>query len=111
MAAFAAGGTDYVTKPIRAREVIARIVTHTHAAREQAQARNALDAFGHATLVVRLAAGRLVDVAAGQALDVPLIWHAWDIQTPLTRTLSDAVIATARKWLLQDGQSKPDVTL
>ncbi|WP_332859012.1 LysR family transcriptional regulator ArgP [Janthinobacterium svalbardensis] len=49
-----------------------------------------------------LAAGRLVDVAAGQALDVPLTWHAWDIQTPLTRTLSDAVIATARKWLLQD---------
>ena len=49
-----------------------------------------------------LAAGRLVDVAAGQALDVPLTWHAWDIQTPLTRTRSDAVIATARKWLLQD---------
>ena len=48
-----------------------------------------------------LAAGKLVDVAAGEALDVPLTWHAWDIQTPLTRTLSDAVIATARKWLLQ----------
>jgi DNA-binding response OmpR family regulator/DNA-binding CsgD family transcriptional regulator len=60
VAAFAAGGTDYVTKPIRAREVIARIHAHTLAAREQAQARNALDAFGHATLVVRLLDGRLV---------------------------------------------------
>jgi DNA-binding response OmpR family regulator/DNA-binding CsgD family transcriptional regulator len=60
VAAFAAGGTDYVAKPIRAREVIARITAHTLAAREQAQARNALDAFGHATLVVRLLDGRLV---------------------------------------------------
>jgi DNA-binding response OmpR family regulator/DNA-binding CsgD family transcriptional regulator len=60
VAAFAAGGCDYVTKPIRAREVIARITAHTLAAREQQQARNALDAFGHATLVVRRADGRLV---------------------------------------------------
>ncbi|MEX8519444.1 MAG: response regulator [Leptothrix sp. (in: b-proteobacteria)] len=60
VAAFAAGGTDYVTKPIRVREVIARVATHLHAAREQRQARNALDAFGHATLVVHLQDGRLV---------------------------------------------------
>ncbi|PXW92865.1 LuxR family two component transcriptional regulator [Sphaerotilus hippei] len=60
VAAFAAGGTDYVTKPIRAREVLARIAAHLHAARQQRQARNALDAFGHATLVVRLPDGRLV---------------------------------------------------
>ncbi|MFM2059730.1 MAG: hypothetical protein RLY71_4115 [Pseudomonadota bacterium] len=60
VAAFAAGGTDYVTKPIRAREVIARIATHLNAARQQRQARNALDAFGHATLVVRLQDGRLI---------------------------------------------------
>jgi CheY-like chemotaxis protein/DNA-binding CsgD family transcriptional regulator len=60
VAAFAAGGTDYVTKPIRAREVLARIATHLHSARAQRQARNALDAFGHATLVVRLPDGKLV---------------------------------------------------
>ena len=60
IAAFAAGGCDYVTKPIRAREVIARIVAHTRTAREQRQARQALDAFGHATLVIRLHDGRLV---------------------------------------------------
>jgi len=60
VAAFAAGGTDYVTKPIRAREVIARITAHSLAAREQQQARNALDAFGHATLMVRMHDGRIV---------------------------------------------------
>ena len=60
VAAFSAGGCDYVTKPIRVPEVLARIAAHTHSAREQRQARNALDAFGHATLVVRLLDGRLL---------------------------------------------------
>jgi CheY-like chemotaxis protein/DNA-binding CsgD family transcriptional regulator len=60
LAAFAAGGTDYVNKPIRVREVLARIATHLHSARAQRQARNALDAFGHATLVVQVPDGRLV---------------------------------------------------
>lgn len=45
---------------------------------------------------------RLVDLTPGDGLDVALIWHAWDIQTPLTRRLSEQVIATARKWLRQD---------
>jgi len=60
VAAFAAGGIDYVTKPIKPKEVLARIAAHMHNARLQRQARNALDAFGHATLVVRLSDGRLV---------------------------------------------------
>ena len=60
VAAFAAGGTDYVTKPIKPREVLARIAAHLQAARTQRQARNALDAFGHATLVVRERDGRRV---------------------------------------------------
>jgi DNA-binding CsgD family transcriptional regulator/CheY-like chemotaxis protein len=60
LAAFAAGGCDYVTKPIRVREVLARVATHLHSARIQRQARQALDAFGHATLVVRLPDGRVV---------------------------------------------------
>ncbi len=47
-----------------------------------------------------LAAGTLVDVTPGDGLDVALIWHAWDIQTPLTRRLSERIIETARKWLL-----------
>ncbi|MEO8298123.1 MAG: response regulator transcription factor [Burkholderiales bacterium] len=59
VAAFAAGGNDYVTKPIRPREALARIAAHLRTARAQRQARNALDAFGHATLAVRLQDGRL----------------------------------------------------
>ncbi|MFT3817585.1 MAG: response regulator [Rubrivivax sp.] len=58
--AFAAGGIDYVTKPIKPREVLARVAAHLQAARTQRQARNALDAFGHATLVVRERDGRRV---------------------------------------------------
>ena len=48
----------------------------------------------------QLKAGTLVDLAPGHVLDVPLTWHIWDIQTPFTRTLSDNIVATARKWLL-----------
>lgn len=60
VAAFAAGGTDYVTKPIRPPEVLARLATHVRAARQMHQARSALDAFGHATLAVRPGDRRIV---------------------------------------------------
>jgi DNA-binding CsgD family transcriptional regulator len=53
VAAFAAGSADYVTKPIRPPEVLARIVAHTRAAREIKQARGALDVMGQATLAIR----------------------------------------------------------
>jgi len=86
VAAFGAGGVDYVTKPLQPREVLARMAVHLHAARLQRQARNALDAFGHATLVVRAGDGRLLWQTAlarsllrdyfgseGSAAPVPLI--------------------------------------
>ncbi len=86
VAAFGAGGVDYVTKPLQPREVLARMAVHTQAARLQRQARNALDAFGHATLVVRASDGRLLWQTAlarcllrdyfgseGSAAPVPLI--------------------------------------
>ena len=60
IAAFAAGGADYVTKPIRPPEVLARIAAHMQNARQMKQARTALDAFGQATVAVRAADGRLV---------------------------------------------------
>jgi DNA-binding NarL/FixJ family response regulator len=56
--AFGAGVVDYVTKPVRTRELIARIESHLRNARAQGQARRALDAFGHATMVVRARDGR-----------------------------------------------------
>ncbi len=56
--AFGAGVVDFVPKPVRTSELIARIESHLRAARSQRQARSALDAFGHATLVVRERDGR-----------------------------------------------------
>jgi DNA-binding response OmpR family regulator/DNA-binding CsgD family transcriptional regulator len=69
LAAFAAGGVDYVSKPVRPREVVARIAAHLQSARHARQARNALDAFGHASIALRPADGRV-------------LW-----QTPLSRDL------------------------
>ncbi|HEY0857876.1 MAG TPA: response regulator transcription factor [Albitalea sp.] len=60
VAAFQAGGVDYVTKPIRPREVLARIPVHMQAARQARQARNALDAFGHAMMAIHVGSGRAV---------------------------------------------------
>ena len=60
VAAFAAGGADYVTKPTRPREALARIAAHVYSARQMKQARSALDAFGQATLAIGADDGRLV---------------------------------------------------
>ncbi|AWI76142.1 DNA-binding response regulator [Parazoarcus communis] len=60
VAAFAAGGADYVTKPIKPAEVLARIAAHVQNARQMKQARSALDAFGQATVAVRASDGKLV---------------------------------------------------
>ncbi len=76
VAAFAAGGADYVTKPIRPAEVLARIAAHMQNARQMKQARTALDAFGQATVAVRASDGKLV----------------W--QTPLSRKLLKDYFAT-----------------
>jgi DNA-binding response OmpR family regulator/DNA-binding CsgD family transcriptional regulator len=71
LAAFAAGGVDYVPKPVRPREVLARIGAHLRSARHATQARNALDAFGHASIALRPQDGRV-------------LW-----QTPLARELME----------------------
>ena len=91
LAAFDAGGVDYVTKPIRPPEIIARMAVHMQSARQARQARNALDAYGHATIAVRLDEGR-----------VRLVW-----QTALARqwlptyfgTAPDEVPALLVDWL------------
>ena len=72
VAALDAGGVDYVTKPIKPREVLARMSVHLQSARLARQTRNALDAFGYASITVRPADGRLT----------------W--QTPLARDLLQA---------------------
>jgi DNA-binding response OmpR family regulator/DNA-binding CsgD family transcriptional regulator len=69
VAALEAGGVDYVTKPIKPKEVLARMNVHMQGARQARQTRNALDAFGYASIAVRASDGRL-------------LW-----QTPLAREL------------------------
>lgn len=60
VAAFDAGGTDYVTKPLKPVEVLARIASHLQRARATDQARIALDAFGQASVAITLDDGILV---------------------------------------------------
>jgi DNA-binding NarL/FixJ family response regulator len=49
---FDAGGVDYVVKPVRAQEVLARLATHVHNARAVRMAGQALDLGGLGVLVV-----------------------------------------------------------
>jgi LysR family transcriptional regulator (chromosome initiation inhibitor) len=49
-----------------------------------------------------LAQDRLIDLAPGRYVDVMLNWHAWSLDTPFTRALSEQIISTARRQLLQD---------
>ncbi len=79
---FASGGADYVTKPIRPQEVLARIAAHMYNARQVTQARTALDAFGQATVAIAAASGKLT----------------W--QTPLARRLLD-------NWFGPHGDATP----
>lgn len=60
VAAFAAGSADYVTKPLKPQEVLARIAVHIQQARQLTQASSALDAFGQATLAIASTSGKLV---------------------------------------------------
>ncbi len=60
VAALEAGGVDYVTKPIKPKEVMARMGVHLQGARLARQTRNALDAFGYASITVRASDGRLM---------------------------------------------------
>lgn len=77
VAGFAAGGVDYVTKPIRITEVLARIAVHLQASRLMQQTRGALDAFGQAAIAVLPQSGKIV----------------W--QTPLARALLQKYFAAS----------------
>jgi LysR family transcriptional regulator (chromosome initiation inhibitor) len=49
-----------------------------------------------------LSQGLLVDLAPGRYIDVQLDWHAWELDTPFTKALSEQLVATARRYLVQD---------
>ena len=59
-AGFEAGGVDYVTKPIRPKEVLARIASHLQTVKLMNQARSALDAFGQAAIAITPLDGKVV---------------------------------------------------
>jgi LysR family transcriptional regulator, chromosome initiation inhibitor len=46
-----------------------------------------------------LADGRLVEIAPGRHLDVPLYWQRWKLESPLLAKLTDAVVAAASDQL------------
>lgn len=48
-----------------------------------------------------LAQGALVDLLPGRFIDVELEWHAWELDTPFTHALSEQVVGTARRYLVQ----------
>lgn len=58
--AFQAGGADYVTKPVRPKEVLARIGAHIQTARLMHQTKSALDAFGQAAMVINRKDGKII---------------------------------------------------
>ena len=58
--ALQAGCADVVHKPVRPQELLARSAMHLAGARERRQTRNALDAFGYATMTVRPSDGKLM---------------------------------------------------
>ncbi|HYP71208.1 MAG TPA: response regulator [Variovorax sp.] len=91
VAALDAGGVDYVTKPIKPKEVLARMNVHLQGARQArqqarlaGQARNALDAFGYASITVRWPEGRIIWQTA---LARELLARYCSTQAPATPTL------------------------
>ena len=81
---FASGGVDYVVKPLRIPEVLARLATHVQNAQAARLAREAVDVAGMGTVVLdaqrRVAwqspqAGRwLAEAFAGRAVDAQVDW-------------------------------------
>lgn len=59
-AGFEAGGIDYVTKPIRPKEVLARIAAHMRTAQQISQTISTLDAFGQAAIAITPQDGKIV---------------------------------------------------
>ena len=85
VAAFDAGGVDYVVKPVRALEVLARLATHVRNARAVRLAREALDVGGHGVLMVD-ARGRMA-------------WHSPQAQRWLGEFFAAAPADGCARWL------------
>ena len=89
VAGFAAGGVDYVVKPVRAQEVLARLATHVRNARAVRLARTAVDVGGLGVLVVD-ARGRIA-------------WRSPQAQAWLAATFGSDSEAACIAWLAAAG--------
>jgi len=91
---FEVGGTDYVTKPIKPDEVIARVTTHMRNARLVRQARNAIEAVGLAVVILDR--------------DLEPEWMTPGAETLLQNESQDSGLPEAlRVWLATGNDSAP----
>jgi DNA-binding NarL/FixJ family response regulator len=86
---FAAGGVDYVRKPVHAPEVLARLGAHVRNARAVRTAREALDIGGHGVLVID---------ARGRAA-----WHSPKAQRWMAEFFANALPDACASWLGSSG--------
>ena len=101
VAALECGGVDYVTKPIKPKEVLARMGVHLQGAREKRQTRSALDAFGFASITVRASDGKLMWQTP---LARDLLLRYYQTQAPQT---PDAVVEWLRRNVQQTNNFEP----
>lgn len=109
-AAFEAGGADYVTKPVRTKEVLARIASHLQTSKMMTQARVALDAFGQAAIAIT-------------PTNVKLVWQTplareWTAQYAVFNATGDSVKASSffswieqAQQIVQNGQNPSPLTI
>jgi DNA-binding response OmpR family regulator/DNA-binding CsgD family transcriptional regulator len=88
---FAAGGVDYVVKPVRTQEILARLTTHVRNARTVRIAREALDIGGIGVLVVD----------AQQRI----AWQSPQAQKWIALFFGNASVLTCEHWLSSVSQT------
>ena len=98
---FESGGVDYVVKPVRAQEVLARLATHLRNARAVRLARDAIDVGGHGVLVIDAqqrvawrspqAAAWMRELYPGEA-GLPAPWRHWLAEGTSQEHASDALL-------------------
>ncbi|ROQ26190.1 LysR family transcriptional regulator (chromosome initiation inhibitor) [Streptomyces sp. PanSC19] len=54
-----------------------------------------------------LRTGRLVELAPGRPMDVPLYWQQWKLDSPALSAVAEAVAAVAAETLLPQGAGRP----
>ena len=102
---FACGGVDYVVKPVRAQEVVARLQTHTRNARITRLARDAVDVAGFGVVLMD-ASGRVAWRSPQAALWLQMLDPAAadgrlpDAVYATLSTQTDQVLTTAAGHLL-----------